>query len=218
MDATGRPTGRPQKRDPIVALRCAEAFQRSAEKCIPSIPEMERGSLPPSSVPGRLGDLVVCATNLSFAIELYLKALLVQLNCSFKPCHDLHYLYSQMPGRVRATMESVYDAFGRKQLLAGALRSITLAKGAPDEPSWDDYTKTSRGLPDLLKRSKDLFQSWRYIFEFSPLPDAAHEFFVFEYDLLWCAAETMRAETTIRLGHPEPCSDGCFGGHSPISA
>jgi hypothetical protein len=76
--------------------------------------------------------------------------------------------------------------------------SITLAKGPPEEPQRDEY-KVSKALPDLLARSKDLFQSWRYVFEFIPPEDSPYQFHQFEYGLLRCAAEAMRVELTVRV-------------------
>ncbi len=69
--------------------------------------------------------------------------------------------------------------------------SITIAKGPLKEPPWDDYTKVSPALPDVLARSKDLFKSWRYIFEFTQPEDSPYQFHQFEYGLLWCAAEAI---------------------------
>jgi len=58
------------------ALVCGEAFQRLAEKLIPAIWTVREGSY--HVMPDEMGDLVACATNLAFAVELYLKGLLIQ--------------------------------------------------------------------------------------------------------------------------------------------
>ena len=73
-----------------------------------------------------------------------------------------------------------------------------MAKGLLEKPQWDDY-KVSPALPDLLVRSSDLFQSWRYVFEFSQPEDSPYQFHQFEYGLLWCAAEAIRVEVTVHL-------------------
>jgi hypothetical protein len=78
--------------------------------------------------------------------------------------------------------------------------SVTLAKGPREEPLWDDYAKESSALPDLLARSKNLFQSWRYIFEYRQPNGSSYQFHKFEYGLLWCAAEVIKAEIKVRLG------------------
>lgn len=145
-----------------------------------------------------MGNLVACATNLGFAVELYLKALLTQLDEPVQIGHDLCALYGRIPQQVRTVIEKVYDLQLPKQarLLNGHM-CVTLAKSPLGKPSWDDY-KVSRALPDLLARSRDLFQSWRYIFEFTQPEDATYQFHQFEYGFLWCAAEAIRFEIKVR--------------------
>jgi prevent-host-death family protein len=181
-----------------VALMSGEAFQRSAERLIPRIWELKEG---PSAIKmsDELGDLVVCATNLSFALELYLKALLTQLDVPVAQNHDLRALYDGLPQSVRALIEDVYN----KALLDEVRRmdghtSVMLAWGPPEKPRFED-SKVWPILPDLLARSKDLFQSWRYAFEFSPPDGSAHQFHRFEYCFLRCVAEVMRVEVSMRL-------------------
>jgi hypothetical protein len=188
-----------KERDSQAALVCGEAFQRLAKKFIPRIGVIKEESS--QGMSNELGNLVACATNIVFAIELYLKALLTQLDLPVPQVHDLRALYDAIPQPVRALIESVYDTALPKQArqLHGRV-SITLAKGKGllEEPRWDDY-KVSLALPDLLARSRDLFQSWRYIFEFSQPEHSAYQFHQFEYGLLWCAAESIRADITVRL-------------------
>jgi len=187
-----------KERDSQAALVCGEAFQRLAEEFIPRIGAIKEKSSQDMS--NELGDLVACATNLGFAIELYLKALLTQLDLPVPQVHDLRALYDRIPQPVRSIIESVYDTALPDQVrqLYGRV-SFTIAKGPLEEPPWDDYTKVSPALPDVLERSRDLFQSWRYIFEFTQPEDSPYQFHKFEYGLLWCAAEAMRVEITIRL-------------------
>jgi HEPN domain-containing protein len=184
------------------AIVCGEAFQRLAQEFIPKIGAIkERSSYAMSS---ELGDLVACATNLGFAIELYLKALLTQLDLPVPQVHDLRALYDKIPQPVRALIESVYDTALPDQVrqLYGRV-SLTIAKGPIGEPPRDDYTKVSLALPDVLARSRDLFQSWRYIFEFTQPEDSPYQIHQFEYGLLWCAAEAIRVEITVRLSGME---------------
>lgn len=113
--------------------------------------------------------------------------------------NDLRFLYDKIPRSVRELIESVYDTALPDQVrqLNGRV-SITIAKGPLEEPRWDDY-KISTSLPDVLERSKNLFQDFRYIFEFSQPEASPYQFHQFEYGLLWCAAEAIRAEITMRL-------------------
>jgi hypothetical protein len=180
------------------AFVCAEAFQRLAEEFIPRIPLIKEKSS--QAMSNELGDLVACATNIGFAIELYLKVLLMQQDLPVPQNHDLRTLYDALPQPVRALIESVYDTKlpdHVRQLHGHA--SFTLVKGPLEEPPRDDYTKVSLALPDLLARSRNLFQSWRYIFEYSAPEDSPYQFHKFEYVPLRCAAEAMRVEITVRL-------------------
>ena len=146
-----------KERDSQAALVCGEAFQRLAEEFIPRIGAIKEKSSQVMS--NELGDLVACATNLGFAIELYLKALLTQLDLPVPQVHDLRTLYDGIPQPVRAIIESVYDtALPDEVRQLRGRESFTLAKGPLEEPLRDDYTKVSLALPDLLARSRDLFQ------------------------------------------------------------
>ena len=187
-----------KERSSQAALVCGEVFQRLAQEFIPKIGTIKEKSS--QAMSNELGDLVACATNIGFAIELYLKALLTQLDLPVPLTHDLRTLYDAIPQPVRELIESVYDTALPDQVrqLYGRV-SVTIAKGPLKEPPWDDYTKVSLALPDVLARSKDLFQSWRYIFEFTHPEDSPYQFHQFEYGLLWCAAEAIRVEITIRL-------------------
>jgi hypothetical protein len=179
------------------ALACGEAFQKVAEKLIPAIWTVKEGAT--QIIPDELGEVVACATNLAFAIELYLKGLLVQLGLDVPKLHDLEFLYGAIPQSDRTLIESIYDVALPEEVrrLNGHV-SFTLAKGAPESPWRNDYG-ASLALPDLLARSKNIFQSWRYVFEFSQPEGSSYQFHQFEYGLLRCAAEVLRVELTVRL-------------------
>ncbi len=188
-----------KERDSQLALVCGEAFQRLTEEFIPMIGTIKEEKFS-QDMSNELGNLVACATNLGFAIELYLKAILTQLDLQVPLVHDLRILYGRIPQPVRAIIESVYDEALPDQIrqLNGRV-SVTLAKGPIEKPRWDDYAKVSLALPDLLARSRNLFQCWRYMFEFSLPEDGQYHFHQFEYTPLRCAAEAMRVELRIRL-------------------
>ncbi len=169
-----------------------------AERIIPRIRSIEVESSQDFSE--KLGDLVACAANLGFAIELYLKALLAQLELPVPQTHNLRSLFDAIPQQVRELIESTYDQAMPDQVRElGGYVSLTIAKGPPQEPRWGNYAGGGVSLPLVLERSKDLFPSWRYVFEFTQDLDSPHQFHQFEYGLLWCAAEAIRVETTVRL-------------------
>lgn len=180
------------------ALVCGEAFQKVAESIIPRIRSLQEESS--QNFSEELGDLVACAANLGFAIELYLKALLTQLELPVPQTHNLRTLFDAIPQQVRELIESTYDSAMPDQIRRmGGYVSVTIAKGSPQEPRWNDYAGVPLSLLDVLTRSKDLFPSWRYVFEFTQDLDSRYQFHEFEYGLLWCAAEAIRVETTVRL-------------------
>lgn len=185
-------------RDSQAALACAEAFQRLAEEFIPRITAIEERSV--QAMSHEIADVVASATNLAFALELYMKALLTQLDMPVPQVHDLRLLYDAIPQPVRTLIESTYDiALPRDLRQLHGHGIFTLAVGPLEPPRWDDR-KVSLALPDVLARSKDLFQSWRYVFETSVPEGGSYQFRCFEYGPLRCAAEVMRVEVTVRLG------------------
>lgn len=187
-----------KQRSTHAALLCGKAFQKVAEGFIPRIQLIRAESS--LDLSEELGDLVACAANLGFAIELYIKALLSQLHLPVPQTHDLRTLYDAIPSQVRELIESTYDSAMPDQVRElGGHVSITVAKGPLQPPQWDDYASVSLSLPDVLKRSKDLFPSWRYIFEFTQAQDSPYQVHQFAYALLWCAAEAIRVEATVRL-------------------
>jgi hypothetical protein len=189
-------------RDTNAALVCAEAFQRVAVPFLPTIAhDVEEGT---QSTPRDIGDLVVAAANLAFAVELYIKTLLAELQINVPRGHDLGKLYAEIPQSVRDEIEKSYatwrkDWYGRRA-------SVTIAKGPAKQPKWDDYRSKSNDLGAVLDRSGDVFSSWRYIYEFTGPDQGNYQFHHFEYGLLLCACRAIRAAINDRLQNspPEP--------------
>jgi len=142
--------------------------------------------------------LVGSAVNVAFALELYLKTLLAQLQLGVLKHHDLRDLFDALPLDARTEIEETYDRSWRSRWL-GERASITIAVGSRDLPQWTEY-RESRGLPALLDRSRDVFQTWRYIFEIEVPAGSAYQFHRFEYGLLLCACDSLRAAIVGRFG------------------
>jgi len=188
--------GPSKSRDFHACLVAAEAFWRLAEPFIARIAQdVKSGVQDPSR---ELGDLVASAANLGFALELYLKALLELLGATVPRDHDLGRLYRALPQEVRTEIEQRYDSTWRTQW-SGKRASITVAKGPRDEPTWKDNRKEPKNLAPLLKRSKDLFQAWKYVFEFTQPGDNPYQYHQFEYGLLLCACEAIRSAIEQRV-------------------
>ncbi len=191
--------GHPQDRvrESKEAYACAEAFQNLAETFISSITSIPEDLT--STMSQQMAALVACATNLSFAVELYLKALLLHFkNLPVPRTHDLRRLWDQLPRNVQSLIEDTYTISYRKEWL-GRRASVTLALGPPRVPEWPDNTTRPNQLPDVLSRSRTLFESWRYIFESHSATEQNHELHEFEYGLLRTAAEALRVEIKLRI-------------------
>ena len=166
------------------ALACSEAFQRSSEVFIKKALKQNRilKDLPEGVLnkahEQSFGDLVVCASNLSFAIELNLKCLYSLLGLSLTNTHDLLKLYNGLPKNIKSEIEERYEKGRTTPTPVHA--SITIALAPHQEIlKWPDDSSESKRLLDVLKRSKSVFKEWRYIFEVHPMKQ-----FKFEYLLL----------------------------------
>ena len=152
---------------------CAAAFHALAEPFVHRIgEEVPEGSFEQSHSDMKLGELVAAATNLAFALELYMKTHLTGFALPVPQHHDLGKLYSLLPEALRTELEDEFKR--RKRTWYGRRRSITVAKGPVETPTWDDREESAK-LGDLLERSGNLFQSWRYIYEFTPPKDGGYQ-------------------------------------------
>jgi hypothetical protein len=183
-----------------MAVACADSFKRAASAYI--IAGTVRTELPeglPAPSDERFGDLAVCASNLAFAIEIYLKTLRTQLGLPVREKgigHDLASLYDGLPAHIRKDIEERYER-GRTTPTP-TYASVTLSfSRTPVPPVWPDSAAQSMQLPDVLRRSKDLFVTWRYVFEVTePDEPNSHRLHTFEYLLLLFACEAISAVIT----------------------
>jgi hypothetical protein len=182
--------------DCILLVECAESFQKTGESFIDLIHQRypEGSSWKP---PSGLGELVCCATNLAFSLELYLKALLLQLGEAYPHQHDLSKLYAMLPTKVKQSIERNYNEY-LKSVPAGVHASITVAKGPKAPPKWPDYSEESKDLASVLYRSRDIFRSWRYLFEVRLEGEGSYEIHEFEYLLLRLACKALRTQVRSR--------------------
>ena len=179
-----------RSRDTSVSLDCAEAFQGTAEPFLARIAEDVKGGGPqPIS---QIGDLVVAASNLAFAVELYIKTLLAQLKQDVPKGHHLGKLYWSIPEYVRDGIEKSWRTILKRDRY-GKRGSITIAKGPTDPPIWDESRSGAICLEEVLDRSEDVFSSWRYIYEFTRPSQSNYQFHHFEYGSLLSACKAIRA-------------------------
>ena len=185
------------KHDRDAAVSCAEAFLRLAEPVVirigKDVPESTTQSRPffPS-----MGDVAAAATNLAFAIELYIKGILIASKIeppTGRDGHNLGKLYTAIPKHFKDVIERSYEET-RKKDWNGRYPSITVAmRPEPANlPKWDDIRSQSLGLGPLLDGSCDIFSSWRYIYEFKNPGEGGWKSHRFEYGLLLSACHAMR--------------------------
>jgi len=123
-----------------IALVCADSFLKTAQSFIDikrihqELPEGPVGTLGPA-----FGDLAVCATNLAFALEIYLKCLRAQLGLPQARGHDLWELYSDLPSHIKSEIESRYERGRTNPSPAYASISFALTR-RPDKLIWQDLS------------------------------------------------------------------------------
>ena len=185
------------KHDRDAAVAFAEAFLRVAEPVVIRI----RKDVPESTTQSRpflpsMGDVAAAATNLAFAIELYIKAILIASNVDVptgRDGHNLGKLHAAMPQHFKDMIERSYEET-RKKDWNGKYPSIILAmRPEPANlPNWDDNRSESLDLGALLNRSPHIFTDWRYIYEFKNPGEGGWQSRRFEYALLLSACRAMR--------------------------
>ena len=186
----------PGDRNISASLDCAEAFQRASEPFLARIAKVVKGG--GTQPPSHIGDLVVAASTLAFAVELYIKTLLAQLSHDVPRGHDLGKLYAAIPQPVRHEIETSCFAIWKRDWY-GRHAGITIAKGPADTPKWDDYRIKSKDLGQLLATMGDVFSSWRYVYEFTEPDQGNYQLHRFEYGLLFSVCEAIRASIDDRL-------------------
>lgn len=180
---------RDARRDLHMGLACADAFHGLAEAMIPSIArDMPEGTF---QVTVEFGNLVACAANLGFALEMYLKTLLALKAVDIPTHHNLGQFFDALPEPTRSYLSSAYEDLRTDWLDKPSM--VTLAVGALETPAWSDHRTRPMDLRSVLERSRDLFQEWRYVFEVAVPGGEQYQFHEFEYGPLSCAGYAIRS-------------------------
>lgn len=142
------------------ALEAAESFRLAGLESAP------RQGIEPRSV---VGDLVTGAVNLSFSLELYLKALALLTGRHPKPTHELDKLFDQLPGELQAAIEEAYLQHLQANPKDKSELGIQDFHVSPDPTELKDgdfiREKADPTLSSLLQEHSKAFQLWRYIHE-----------------------------------------------------
>jgi hypothetical protein len=172
-----------------------------------------------SSLPRELGeierskptmsDIAASATNRIFALELYLKAMLIGGDQTFPKDHDLKMLFDALPKDRRQTIKFHFDERSKldAELNVCWQLSICFRLGGffDDTEDWRarGSTPTDPSLSALLVRNRHGFAASRYIFQ-----EAKHDkssFFEYEYKRLaiLCSILCEGLETGLPIKQPD---------------
>ena len=140
-----------------MAIRSASAFQDLANSFI----EPARNIEPEKAKQylfDNFGRLIASATNISFAIEIYLKAIISHFGSEPKNIHDLLKLFNSLPNKVGSELESIFNESPKSNI--GKVGCFHLRSN----PGMDVSNKKF-DLKSILSSSKDAFVTWRYLYE-----------------------------------------------------
>lgn len=155
--------------DPNMACQSADAFFKNAGQFFSKLPKDLNASA--AFAYERRGELVAAVTNLSLAVELYLKALAMISAMKVKRSHDLLELFGVLPQSVQASIEAKYSE-ALKAIPAESADAIELSiTTTPFPPTPEEFAAAAAQRPSgddirsVLRAEKDAFSSWRYIHE-----------------------------------------------------
>jgi hypothetical protein len=182
-------------RDPRLALDSADAFRGLAQQFLSSI--RQHVDLAWRDALNDLGGLVASATNLTLAVELYLKTLYILLRVPVPHTHNLLQLFSGLPQEVEEALTRAYDAMGcpSPEVACGITLQLSVRPLTDDDPRPE--ARPDHGLRSVLDRGRDAFETWRYLYE-----RADQGVRTVEYEFRWLdnAATVFRAMALERLG------------------
>ena len=186
----------PKSRDLTVALIAADEFLRVSRLFTDSLP---KDLIQAANVAVRnTGGLIVSATTLVLATELYLKSLLFLLGTDVAETHNLWDIFKRLPTEVKQGIENEFKArfVSSANQPDGAnqphgLKVAIWVRGQSEKPALSDTPQEwKRDLKSILRDSRNAFVSWRYLYEMGQ--EGKHVFFNYEYGSLGLLCEIVR--------------------------
>jgi hypothetical protein len=140
-----------------MAIRSASAFQDLANNFIEPARNLEPEKAKQFLL-DNFGHLIASATNMSFAIEIYLKAIISHLGVEPKNTHDLLKLFNSLPNKVGSNLEAKFNKSPKSHV--GKVGCFHLHSNPNLELSNKEFD-----IKSILLSSKDAFVTWRYLYE-----------------------------------------------------
>ena len=144
-----------------LARQTADALRRQARQIIGVFIWEAENNVAKRTV--SYGECVASATMLAFALELYLKSLLLLCRCPVPKTHNLVTLYRRLPDKQRQTILAIYDKSAEGFAPDACVISMSVGQG--DEDDLHGNAALDASLEAVLDRCKDAFENWRYFHE-----------------------------------------------------
>lgn len=115
-----------------------------------------------------LGRLVAATTNLSLAIELYFKCMLIVLKPELPQIHDLGKLFDALPKTLQESVEAEYESRteGVDPSSVKFIEITSTKKFSPPQPDLNSSAAVEiPTLRELLEAERNSFLDWRYFHE-----------------------------------------------------
>ncbi len=181
-----------QPGDAGIVLQSADAFRTAARpfcERVTQLPTQEAMA----EARKAMGTMIAAATNLAFAVELYMKALRIIYGLGPKRIHDLGQLYADFSSPLRRSIEATYEAVPKPDVTRYAT-SLGISITHKDAPL-EERTAIPRGEPDesmraVLERSSNVFETFRYLYDEGEQGRVTRR--PFEYHYLGVAADALR--------------------------
>jgi hypothetical protein len=178
-----------------IAALAGDAFLSLAQIFLQSLSTDSNGAAMDASKD--IGGLLASATNLSLAIEIYLKAVLFHYEISVPHTHDLPELYKLIPTAVQEQISSAYAVLQKDKNEVNEVRELVLQLArSPLFPDDDPVLPQNNSVLEMLSRNKNAFMTWRYAF--SELTDKSNASLRYEFLYLALIAKAIRGQLFVQ--------------------
>jgi hypothetical protein len=111
------------------------------------------------------------ATNLSFAVELMLKSLLLKLTGSFPKKHNLVILYNKLPEFLKGEIIINYSGKTVSPRLFPSFRYLAMVSASKYSKDKPKHSSVAKEIDYELELHDESFVNWRYVFSFTEKAD-----------------------------------------------